>query len=392
MIDTVCIKLKHTEFRVRKPEIFTPNFNIDTNTSNFTNKDGRVKTYQKYTLNRSARSGNSSYYKPVLTGYYRLEDGDINYYLHIQFSAPKLLYGNSLKETSNSSFTPTVLAIKERLQRMGIDTTEKALEESLVTNIHFAKNIPLPEPLTVREVNQELHKANLGKRMRVKYRDYNENGESLYFYTKVHNIVFYDKIKEIENSKPASFEECKTDYDRELLELYKGRQILRFEIRFTDHRTIKKLIGNITNKNVEYVTFKEVFSENIAQKALLKDWNNLMDKSDNQLALKFDTPDEDILDTLIRNFRGKKQGAHSMNNLLIQFALHTIVNQLGTKHLHSKIEYVWTDKTCKKRLQKRIDETAEALKEIPIKKSIQLISDELNSFKRYDPNNELNLG
>lgn len=389
MIDTVSLKIKHTEFRVLEPEMFYPELVIFTKaTAPFKWKASQV--FKKYIQNATKEDKFADCYKPLLTAYRRMGLDDFEYDLHIEFSVPKLLFGENLSELSDSDFPQVIRILKEKLLTMGIDTTENVLKKSVVTKAHFGKNIALPYPMTVRDVLNELKKADLGKRMEVNTREYRNDGESLYFYTSTHNIIFYDKVKDIEKTKNISVDKNKTDKERALIkerDMFR-EQVLRMEVRYNGLRTVASVVSKLLPEKPEYVSFELIFNRQLCKDALIRNWKDIADRPSNQLAFKMTLSPEDVLNALISRARSSKTSVHSLNKVLINFGLHQLINQLGAKTVKNKFLTTWSEKTCITRLDEKVQNSAVMLQDVPPCEVISLIENELAKFKNYGRNGE----
>ena len=390
MIDTVSLKIKHTEFRVLEPEMFYPELVVFTKkTAPFNWKPSQV--FKKYIQNATKEDKFADCYKPLLTAYRRMGLDDFEYELHIEFSVPKLLYGENLSELSDSDFPQVIKILKEKLLTMGIDTTESVLRKSVVTKAHFGKNISLPYPMTVRDVLNELKKADLGKRMEVNTREYRNDGESLYFYTSVHNIIFYDKVKDIEKTKNISVDKNKTDKERALIkerDMFR-EQVLRMEVRYNGLRTVASVVSKLLPEKPEYVSFELIFNRQLCKDALIRNWRDITDRPSNQLAFKMTLSPEDVLNILMARARSSKTSVHSLNKVLINFGLHQLINQLGAKTVKNKFLTTWSEKTCITRLDEKVQSSAVMLQDVPPCEVIGLIDKKLNEFKNYGKNGDI---
>ncbi len=387
MLDTVSLKIKYPEFQVVKPELFYPELVIKQG-KEIPSTFNYQKSFKKYVQNSTFEDRQEDIYKPRLTAYRRFEDGELNYYLHIEFSIPKILYGNNLQEIidSENCFKSLIVLLQRKLATMGINASEKAIKNSIATKVHFGKNILLPYPMTVRDVLAELKKADLGRRMEVNTREYRNDGESLYFYTSSHNIIFYDKMKDIEKTRNISVDKDKTKSEYGLLQdkLRKTEQVLRLEIRFNSQKSVYSFVSKLLPNKPEVITFESIFSEVLWKKAILKTWTDITDKPANQLAFKIDISSEDVLNTLIQRERTGKRNAHTLNKTLINFGLYFLVNEFGVRRVKNKLNALWSDKSCGLRLDEKIRDSAILLKDIPYTRGIAVVEEKLQEFKRYD--------
>jgi hypothetical protein len=232
MLDTVAIRIKYPMFLVSNPNLFTPAFVIQENKTDFNYQFGRHR-FMKYQQNSTLEDRQAGIYLPRLTGYQRFNGLQPTYDLYIEFSIPKLLFSNSLQELDDDDFDRVIAELKIRLARMGIKVFETALRKAAVAKAHFGKNIPLPYPLTVQDTISTLYKADVSKRKDVNVRHYGNDGQALYFYASSANIIFYDKIKDIEASKTRALDKDKLKHEKSAMKSVGGewkQEILRFEV------------------------------------------------------------------------------------------------------------------------------------------------------------------
>lgn len=386
MLDTVVIKLRHPAFRVTDPNFFTPALAIPERGTGFSYQYGRHR-YVKYVQNPTGEDKRSEIYKPNLTAYQRSEaDGSV-YDLHIKFSVPKLLFNQSVQEVDDSHFNRVVEKLHFRLGRMGIETTIDALRGAIVVEVHFGKNILLPEPITVLDAMSVLARADLGKGKRINVRHFDDNGEALYFFASSAQYVFYDKIRETLAAQRKSAEKDQFRPEKNMIKQVERNdlpEILRFEIRFTKQQSVDAFLSGVLERKVKGVTFEDIFKKDLCQKALLYAWNDIVGRPTNQLAFKHETPIDEIFQTIIKNQDwSKKKSAHTLNSALANLAYHLLIQECGVKKVRNRIEKNWTDRTWK-RLSEKASVLAPHLKDIPEIEAIAIIQKALLKFERCD--------
>jgi hypothetical protein len=277
---------------------------------------------------------------------------------------------------------------------MGIATTEQAIRAAIITKVDFCKNIALPFPLTVREVLSELYKADMGERMQVNMRDYldnggmreyREHGESLHFHTTSRQIVFYDKLADIEKDRGASIDKNKTPKEREMRELLSSqKQVLRIEARFNDQRAVKRFLsGLIPGLGEKPITFEMLFNDELCRNALIYVWKDITSRPGNQLAFKTEITPEDALNHFITREAANKSNVHTLNRTLTSFAIQQLVHHMGANKARKKLQKIWSTKTCGTRLDAKIRDAALCLQDLPPSRIIDIVDSELDSFAPY---------
>lgn len=221
MIDTVIISIPQNEYRSRS------NYR-----GSFIWKPvGKNSFFEKYLL--SSPDPTTGYFPKVF-----LHKNGRSESLRLEFSAPKILYGNNLEEMSQKNFPEMISRLQLTLFKMGLYLSKEALSRSNVCAIHIGKNIRLSAGYTASFVIKELSKLNISKRFDLNKTDFRNAGEGFQIYTKQHSIVFYDKSLEI-----LSDEKVVKDLTQKGVFRQKTDQILRLEIRLCRARKIKGIYG-----------------------------------------------------------------------------------------------------------------------------------------------------
>ncbi len=384
MLDTIAIKVIHPEFKVANPNLFTPAFVIQSNYFNYQYGHNR---FRKYKQNPSAQDKQNDIHNPRLTAYQRFRENIPTYDLHIEFSIPKLILGNSVQELEDSDLKTIISLLKTRLFRMGIEVSEKALNDAVVVKAHFGKNIPLSHQLTAQDAISGLYKADLGKRKDINIRHYGNDGQALYFYASSANIIFYDKLRDIATPKNKAMDKIKLKQEKQLLQgmdIDKQQEILRFEVRLTRQQSLNAFLSKALDSKIEKITFEKIFSKELCQKVLLASWEEILNRPANQLALKIEKPPEEVLDVIIKRLNtDQKKKAHSLNKTLASFGLYMLINHCGARKTRNKIEKNWTNKSWV-RLGEKVKESAVMLEEIPTLPIMNDIQSALEKFEKYN--------
>lgn len=384
MLDTIAIKITYPSFMVGNPNLFTPALNINDKNTDF--NFGRHK-FQKFIQNPSLADKQAGVYLPRLTVYKRFEDYRTIYDLHIEFSVPKLLNNNSVQEYDETDFEQVIKILQARLAKMEIRIFEALLRKAIVVKAHFGKNIVLPAPMTVQDAISTLYKADVGKTKDVNIRHYGNNGQALYFYASSANIIFYDKLKDVQTPKAKAVDKDKVYLERLLTDIWDTGQkpeILRFEIRLAKQQSLTSFISKIKKEKITKITFEELFQKELWQKALFTKWSEIIKSPASQLAFKLERPTEEVFDAIISGLSSKKKKqAHSLNTALASLGLFVLINQYGVRKTRDKIEKNWTSKSWG-RLSDKIKISATTLRGTPPSLAISEIQSALEKFERYD--------
>lgn len=199
MIDTIVLTLPEGQFRILDYDKFTPSARGFFEPPFYKlGKSGMIRCIQNPTTG-DKRCGR---YRPRLTLTKRMMGGRPSVSLRIECSIPKLLYGNNFAEithedqlqirTGDRTFFDNQLA-----KTMGLFFAHSS-ENSVLSIIHYSKNIILPKHITSSMIISELGKLNLTKRLDLNKTDYRNEGHAVRFHANSYEVVFYDKIKDLE--------------------------------------------------------------------------------------------------------------------------------------------------------------------------------------------------
>ena len=183
-----------------------------------------------------------------------------------RFSVPKLIYGNNIKEVTQSDFWLVVKELQAKALVLGIDITQQAIKESLIWELHVGKNIDLQSTgLDSMSILSMLNKLAFDGRLsmnKVFYLnvfdetdkltiDY-EAGEKWSVGCKSYEYCFYDKTAEVK----------KDDYGRNILNTHPNlNNILRCEYRLYKAESVKSGLQKVGIQ--PYITFEQFFTDDI---------------------------------------------------------------------------------------------------------------------------------
>lgn len=224
------------------------------------------------------KSGN---YKPRLTLTKRAtRTGGREVTLRVELSLPKLLYGNNFEELTEVDFHQLCQLLHQKLLSMGVHTTPEQLANTLVSTIHYGKNIVLPKYSTTSQYMSLLNKADINGRLDTNQTDYRNGGYSWKVHANNHEVAFYDKISDLQKAKTSEKRAIEKDnaIQLDLLEQTTWKQVknrpevLRMEVRLGNRTKIRSLLKSLGIASEP--TFAELFKATTAQKVLLHylDW------------------------------------------------------------------------------------------------------------------------
>lgn len=318
MIDTIVLTLKTGMYTIFEPDRFSPSTRGLTDpTAGYYRLGGRsnITCKQNPTPNELKRG----IYKPRLTVTKRINRaGNFEIPLKVEFSIPKLLYGNNFDELTDSDFPAVIQRLKAVLKEMGIYLFEKNLINAPVSSVHYSKNIALTDYTTPYTYIEQLTKLNINKRLDTNRTDFRNEGHSFKYRANSFEIVFYDKIKDLQQAKVSEKRAEEQDNALQLglfdiLTKKKPLEVLRVEIRLNKRQKINQILKKI-GKEVE-PTFTNIFSQDTAKKVLLYYINEIEEAYPPLLTYQYDSPKKFFTGFLVANPKVKLTPALKMLGL-----------------------------------------------------------------------------
>lgn len=167
-------------------------------------------------------------------------------------------------------------------------------ENSVLSAIHYSKNIILPKHITSSMVISELGRLNLTKRLDLNKTDYRNEGHAVRFHANSYEVVFYDKIKDLEQARISEKRTMEIDNWVQLGMLKNGSlpsglEVLRMEVRLNTRRKIKSLCEKLGLPPPQ--TLRDALWRDIAQTILLYFWG-LIERELNVVSLSQHKPED----------------------------------------------------------------------------------------------------
>lgn len=303
MLDTIVLTLNHGMFTILERDRFTPSASGLYDQKGGYHLGGRAN--MKCTQNPTATELKRGIYKPRLTVSKRPNrEGGFDMPLKVEFSAPKLLYGNNFDELSDTDFTALSSKLLTTLKQMGVYVFEDNLKNAPVSSLHFSKNIPLNDYSTPYTYVKQLEKVNFNAILDTSKTDYFNGGSGIKAHANSYEIAFYDKIQDLRKAKtsPKRAYEADSQVQLELfdsLTKMKPFEVLRMEIRLGKKQKLKQILSKIGLDIVP--TFQNMFKQDVAKKVLLYYLTIIEDAYPPILRYQFDDPVKFFNDFLIQN-------------------------------------------------------------------------------------------
>lgn len=265
MIDTIIMNLKAVEFT----ELSWCKFKLLRHTN-----DRMGQPYSIYVLNPTTADREVGRQVPRLSKTVRGNGMS----LKIEFSAPKLVKGNNFDELVDDDFDTILKNLATTLRNQGIIIWPHQIGKNEVSGIHYSKNIVLPQYITCSMVLTELEKADWSKRFDVTRVKFSNGGRALHIHTNYFELVFYDKMNDLEQARISEKRAIEKDNAMQLSlfdEWPRNRkpEVLRMELRLREKRKIRHVLNKLgLNQDI---TLEVLFSQSIAKAALLLYWQQV---------------------------------------------------------------------------------------------------------------------
>jgi len=201
--------------------------------------------------------------------------------LKIELSLPKLMFGNNFQELQYKDFQHVLNKLSEALRSMGVIVDENVLTKAPVHAIHYSKNIELKNGSTPYHYLRKIKAANASMAIDTNETNYRNDGHCYKLHCNSYEVVFYDKIKELEQSKRSRKRAVEKDNELQLhfldkLATRRNYEILRMEVRLSKRQKMKQLFAKLGIK--ADLTFKALFKPAISKKILLHYLDELQSK------------------------------------------------------------------------------------------------------------------
>jgi hypothetical protein len=374
MLDTVVITMNSWDFHIVDHQIFSPS-TIGLFEPPYYKLGSRANfsCYQNPTK-EEFKNGN---YKPRLTVNKRMKKGGFTITLKIEFSAPKLLYGNNFDELKSTDFDAIIKTLLTKLKQMGVETNYEKLASAEISAIHYSKNIALTDYTSSSMVIDELAKQNLNKMLDLEKTSFRNEGYAIKCHANSYEVTFYDKIKDLQQSKISEKRALEKD-NLTQLDMFKDTQIkkpfevLRMEVRLGKRQKLKQILKAVDEP--EKMTFDLLFSEQLSQKILLHFWNQINDSL--YIASISENEPEKILEVLLNN----PDKNYTISKALQIAGALAIINKTGVRGFRAVVEKNISNKRTAQRIIKELRET-----KIAENKRFKAISNIETALKEFVP-------
>jgi hypothetical protein len=272
MIDTVVVNLYSHQFQLLPQyyDRFSPsveNFFVPPFT-----KFGMRKAI-KADCNPTTTDKETGLYFPRLTLYKGVRANGIEIWLRVEFSAPKMIFGNNFDELKEDDFAKVCGFVVSQLRHFGVIVSPEILANADISAIHYSKNIALTDHSKPSEIIKELSKADINGMKDINQSDFRNTGQAFKVHTNHFEFIIYDKIKDLMQSKKSENRSIDKGNESQLSlfepnDFQRPFEVIRLEARYGNKNEIKKLFKALGIPIPTTLTLRMLFSENIAQRAL----------------------------------------------------------------------------------------------------------------------------
>lgn len=278
MIDTVLLNIPFERFEIMDRERFSPS------ARGFIGFPpifmGTQKTIRA--VNNPTKAQKETAYYPNLTLFKSLRRGGYQVYMHVQFSAQKLIYGNNFDEISEVELDKVCETLHIRLKDMGVLITPANIRNAAVSGIHYAKNVPLTDHSIPYDYIRKMGQIDQSLWRDTARVDYRNGGYSYKLHTNAWELIIYDKRKDLEQAKRSERKAISKQNQLQLsiLEPISSEQfleVLRIELRLNNAKTIRQHLerADLPETAIPNLTLEALFDEFVAKKLLMHYVNDL---------------------------------------------------------------------------------------------------------------------
>ena len=200
--------------------------------------------------------------------------------LNIELSLPKLYFGNNFSELTDSMFATVVNILSEELLAIyGIGVSPAEIEQAIVGRIDYSKNTVFTDRTPVSTIINTLETAVVPKTYDVQNTNHKNGGQTYHIHTNTIDIVLYDKVADLRQSKVSEKRTHEKDNYVQLnlineFDKHPNVTIPRWEIRLNGRRRIRQELEAIS-VDVD-LRFSHLFSTDISRKILLLHWSKIL--------------------------------------------------------------------------------------------------------------------
>lgn len=269
-------------------------------------------------------------YMPALAMYKRPTKYGDEYQLTVEFSAPKMVFGNNFEELTEDDFELLLGSLQDALSELaGYRFELEQLASASVIAWHPSKNIVFTDYTSCQTILGTIAKIDISRIydfQKTNFRD----GQVLHIHCNSMDIAFYDKMADLRQSKKSdkrAIEKGSAIQSDlfEILDKFRPLEVFRYEVRLSNRRAVKRAYPDLSEW-----TFRSLFSQRQCRAVLIKHWCDLTASVD-MLALDTTQPAELLQNYLLEN-------KVTPTTALAAVAAMLVTNQTGMSGLRNILE------------------------------------------------------
>ncbi len=298
-------------------------------------------------------------------------------FLKSEFSAQKMIFNDNINELTESDFEPVVNRTREVIRGLGVSLNNEQIENAEVLALHPAKNIILGNGYHPTLILREFAKVNISRKFDIDVKEYRNGGEVLQFYTNLHGLCLYDKMRDLTKPMKRAFDKDQTLKQLSLFDnLCKKVEILRMEARLKNKK-FEDIFSKIGYSNY-HPTFKDIFNKDLCQSILKYYWKYIFE--DNLFLFDMRNSPQNILKVILANKKYKKMNLYKLFGLA-GFVLCS-KDTAGMAGLRNIIEF-YKPKNNWSKTMKWLDDFKKELDKSYLHGFIGDIENQLDEFKQF---------
>lgn len=303
MTDTVSITLSETDYKILDHNKFSPC------TKNLYEPPYIMVTGRSpfKAINNPTKEDTMKYgYLPRLTLMKALRAGGFTIFLKVEFSVPKLLYGNNFDEVEEPNFGDICWKLKNALYFMGVEVKDiKKLANANISTIHYSKNIILTDHSTPYTYIKEMQKINVNQWLDTNQTDFRNEGHSFKYRSNDYEVTIYDKLKDLQQAKKSDKKAIEKDNATQLslFDTYEVKQpfeVLRIEVRIGSRKKLQQILKKYDLQGKER-NFNDLFSKEVSKAVLLSTVDDMERNYPKILKTESDTLQKFTIDLQLNN-------------------------------------------------------------------------------------------
>lgn len=287
--------------------------------------------YGKAVLNPSIGYAKMGKYMPRLTLFKRPSNHGVVYQLAIEFSAPKMLFGNNFDELTESDFEPLVQILQERLYELiSCRYFNVQLNNCEVGAWHPSKNIVFLDYTSVQTILNTIGKLDISQIYDLQKTNFRD-GHVVHIHCNSLDIAFYDKLADLRKARKSEKRALEKVNAIQLnlfdsFTEFRPMTVFRYEVRLNGKAAIKRAYPQLAAW-----TFEGLFKKSLSQELLVRHWKKITAHVD-VLALDVNKPYE-----LLQNYLEENECITPQTAMAAVTGL-LVMSQVGAAGLRNTLE------------------------------------------------------